>query len=132
MTNQISGNPDPSRRPINTALFSDLTTKTVVSVTNPDGVSAWDGENDALVTFSGELTTVEYVACRRRLRCNADREALEVSAQNAITAHNNFLAIASPTNAQILAELRLLARVDKGLIKQQVPDLALLDPTPNA
>ena len=128
MTNQISGYPDPSRvggLSAGTTLFSDLTSKAVTD-------AVFDGENDAVVTFDAELTTVEYVACRRRLICNADREALEVSAQNAIGAHNNFLAIASPTNAQILAELRLLARVDKGLIKQQVPDLALLDATPNA
>lgn len=123
--NTVQEFPDPSRT-INSNLFSDLTTAVV---TNID----WQqpGESDVIYTFDRALTDQEWVACRRRLRSPA-RETLEIQAQNAITSHNNFLAIASPTQAQTLAQVKVLCRVDKGLIKTEVPDLALLDPTPNA
>lgn len=119
--------PHPSRFDIvGPNMFADITPKEVVSI-------VWEqpGDTDAIFTFATELTDLEWVLCRRRLRSPA-REALELQAQNAIVSHNNFLALTNPTNAQVVAHVKLLSRVDKGLIKTEIPDLALLDGNPNA
>lgn len=131
MPNQIVGYPDPSRV-VGSALFSSLTSATVLTSTNPNASTPWDGENDMVVTFSANLTNSEYVACRRRLIRTTEREDLEVSAQTALTTINTYLALADPTAAETTAQVKALGRVYKGLIKMVVPDLASMDSNPGA
>lgn len=120
-------------REITTTSFTDLTTKTVVSIgsASPGPVDSWDGENDMVVTFSEDLTQAEHDAIRRRMRTTPEEEALEIKAEQAIAAINTYLAITTPTNAQVVAQVKLLSRVCKNLIKMAVQDEAV-DPTPDA
>ena len=46
-----------------------------------------------------------------------NREDLETKARNALQANQTFLAIGSPTNAQTLAQVRLLTRETSALIR---------------
>lgn len=51
------------------------------------------------------------------VRTPTNRETLETRARAALTANASYLAIASPTNAQNLAQIRLLTRECNGLIR---------------
>jgi hypothetical protein len=57
---------------------------------------------------------------------DANRATLEQRAANALAANNAFLALASPTNAQTLAQVKVLTRECSGLIRLA---LGLLDTT---
>ena len=46
-------------------------------------------------------------------------------ARNALTTNNTFLALGSPTNADVLAQVRALTRQNNGLIKQMLGDTDL-------
>lgn len=53
----------------------------------------------------------------------ANRLAIVVAARNALQANRDFLAIGSPTNAQVLAQVRALTRQCNGLIRLALGDL---------
>jgi hypothetical protein len=48
---------------------------------------------------------------------DATRDSIETKARSALTANQTFLDLASPTNAQIVAQVRSLTRQANGLIK---------------
>ena len=52
-----------------------------------------------------------------------NREAIEAKAKAAITANNNFLALSSPTNAQTLAQVKVLTRENTALIRLVLGEL---------
>lgn len=121
MANSVSVWPG---REITVDSFTDITTKAVTTI-------EWDGENNMTVTFAEELTTDEYRRIRRRIRTSPEREAIEYQADQAIGTINTFLQLSSPTNAQVVAYVKLLGRVDKALIKLNIEDTPG-DPLPNA
>lgn len=102
---------------ITEASFSDLFPNAVESI-------EWDGENNMRVTFEGDLTTNQQYQARRRIRTTVEMENLEKQAINAYSSINTYLAIASPTNAQVAAQVRLQAQVVQGLVKLTFPDAA--------
>lgn len=52
-----------------------------------------------------------------------NRQELLTKARTALTANANFLALASPTNAQVLAQVKMLTREATALIKLELNDL---------
>lgn len=113
-----------ANREINEQSFTDLFPNAVEKIepmwVNPDG--SWG--DDLLVTFAGELTSNQIYLARRRMRTTPEMENLE---KQGVTAYGNittFLAIASPTNAQVVAQVKLQAQVIQGLLKLTFPDAA--------
>lgn len=61
---------------------------------------------------------------RAQAQTEATNEAdLMAKARNAITGNKNFLAIASPTNAQTVAQVKALTRQMNAMIRLEVRDL---------
>lgn len=58
----------------------------------------------------------------------ATQTTLEGNARNAYTANRNFLAVASPTNAQVVAQVRALTRQQNAVIRLLVARDLLTDP----
>lgn len=104
-------------REITETSFTDITTTAVTSI-------EWDGQNDMTVTFAADLTDNEHYKARRRVRTTAEEEAREVQAVTAYSNITNWNAITSPTNAQVVAQVRALGNVVKGLIEYQFQDAA--------
>ena len=97
--------------------FADIIPNAVESI-------VWDGENNLLVTFEGDLTTNQQYQARRRIRTTTEMENLEKQAINAYSSINTYLALAAPNNTQVVAEVRLLSQVVQGLVKLTFPDAA--------
>ena len=79
--------------------------------------------------MSRAFTAAENAAADADAAAVRDRTngmALRVKAQNAIAANDAYLAIVSPTNAQVVAQLNKVTRQDTALIRLV---LGLLDST---
>ena len=74
-------------------------------------------ERDALAAFHTVREDIET-----GLRTN--QTTVEDKARQALAANATFLALQNPTNAQILAQVRLLTREANGLIRLQLDELA--------
>lgn len=112
---------DYLRRPWAEVDLSDLTTKQVTD-------SGWDAEGRWFVQFAVNLTAAEVEAVQRRLGTASTAE--ETLQERAWTATQNLLAfesLASPTNAQTLAVVRLLCRAVRALIRLQLRRLDSAD-----
>lgn len=98
-------------RPITTDMFADITTAPVLTMTWGAGVLAVD--------FDGDLTAAEIDAVVRRIVCrNLNEETLQNQALQALQNNRDFLAITTPTNAQVLAQVKALSRQNNGIIRQ--------------
>ena len=60
---------------------------------------------------------------------DSNREAIKTKALTAITANNNFLAITSPTNAQTLAQVKVLTRENTAIIRLLLNELSTQEGT---
>lgn len=83
-----------------------------MAITRTDRNQIW--ANGSLV--SEEVVQVDITA-------DATRKDLLTKAANALTANATFQAIGSPTNAQVLAQVRLLTRQVNALIRLAREDL---------
>lgn len=100
-------------------LFTDITSVAVSNMRWQDGVLE--------VTFDGDLTEAQVLAVQARMESrNANEETLRAQALQALTTNRTFLDLASPTNAQTLAQVKALTRQSTGVIRQV---LGLLDGT---
>lgn len=78
------------------------------------------GTNDSSVYvfhFDSDLTQSEQDAVRLRLRTSANEEAIYGKALAALAVNSTFLGIASPTNAQTLAQVKRLTQECNSLIR---------------
>lgn len=97
---------------------------TVVELSNPDairlrdGTGRWDPVTRAVVDRPASELTAEQ-----------NRQTISDRAVTALTANTTYLAIASPSNAQNLAQIRLLTRETTGLIRLLLDQLDTLDGT---
>jgi hypothetical protein len=84
---------------------------------------------DGLVTINRAMTADEIAAetaAEAATSAAVNADALRAKAQQALTANATFQALASPTNAQVLAQVQLLTKECNGLIRLA---LSLLDST---
>lgn len=84
-----------------------------------------DEWGDPHLVFEVTLTQQQIDAIINRLNSsNTNEEQLRDQAESAITQINDYLALTSPTNAQVAAQVRLLSQAVRGLIKLELRDLA--------
>ena len=76
------------------------------------------------VEFAGDLTPAEVVQAEQRIQSrNGNELTLRMQARTALQNNRDFLAIASPTNAQTLAQVRALSRQNNGAIRMLLGQL---------
>ena len=104
----VTGSP---KREVDFDSFADLTPTAVASIGwGPDGVLQ--------VEFASDLTVLEVAAVQRRIASrNANEEELRRLAEVALVNNRDFLAIASPTQVQTLAQVKALTRQNNGVIR---------------
>lgn len=94
------------RRPLDWAMFADITAVQVVKLVASE------------IVFDGWLSPDEIAKVRIRLMTADDStEQTVLKAWTAISNNNDFLAIASPTSAQAIAQVQALTRQMNALIK---------------
>lgn len=90
-------------RPLTLADFAGLSAPATAIGTNDNG--------DFTVTFDGDLTPLEQAFVRRRVQSlSTAAEAIREAAENAVANNQAFLALTTPTNAQVVAQVRDLTR----------------------
>ena len=108
-------------RPVDFDTFTDLT---------PIPVSAidWVGDGDLAVTFESDLSPALASMVQQRIESrNGNEETLRNQAIVAMQGNRDFLNIAgTPTNAQVLAQVKALTRQNNGVMRML---LGLLDGT---
>lgn len=98
------------RRDVDISDFTDITTVTVMSV-------EWAGSQLA-VNFAADLDAATVARVIRRIESrNANEETLRGQAEQALLTNRTFLDIATPTNAQTLAQVKALTRQSNGVIR---------------
>jgi hypothetical protein len=108
------------------ASLADITDKAILD----RGWGDAEGDDPApfFVQFAVNLTADEEAAVRRRLTtANSVEETLHGRALAAYQDLQAFENLATPTNAQILAAVRLLCKVARGLIRLQLRRLDATD-----
>ena len=102
-------------RGVNYDTFTDLTPIAVVA----DSIQ-WVGEGILSVEFASDLTPAVVQAVQQRMESrNANEETLRNQAITAMQGNRDFLNIAgTPTNAQVLAQVKALTRQNNGIIRQ--------------
>ena len=92
--------------------FTDITTVPVVSVD-------WVEDGQLQITFASDLTPAEALAVKVRAESrNANEEILRTQAYTALQTNRDFLNIpGTPTQAQVLAQVRALTRQNNGVIR---------------
>jgi hypothetical protein len=106
------------RRPVTLDLFDQITAEPW-TFDWPDGVFT--------ITFAAVLDPATSEACIVRCESiNTNDATLRQQASTALQANRDFLAIAAPTQAQALAQIKALTRQNNGLIRHM---LGLLDGT---
>ena len=95
----------------------------------------WDDASRTYFTYNAAgvqtsatpYTTAENAAADRRATAaleTTNATSLRDKARTALTGNNTFLGIASPTNAQVSAQVKALTRQVNALIKLEVGDLS--------
>lgn len=79
-------------------------------------------EGDEIVTYSREdvldATAPQIEVARRPMPpADVNRRTIESQGAAALTVNQTYLAVASPTNTQNLAQIRALTRQNQGLIR---------------
>lgn len=95
--------------------------------TNPRVVTLWDAAGAILPGYPRNYTAAEVAATDARIAAETietNRAALIAKARAAQTTNATFLAINSPTTAQLQAQSKALTRQTNALIKLAVGDLA--------
>jgi len=110
----VTGSP---KREVDSDSFADLTPTTVLGIDwGPDGVLE--------VEFMSDLTALEVAAVQRRMASrNVNEETLQEQALQALQNNRDFLAIGTPTNAQVLAQVKALSRQMNGAIRMLLGQL---------
>lgn len=67
--------------------------------------------------FDGDLTQAEIDAVKQRLGTTQNEESLRVKARAALQTNSDFLAVASPSNAAVVAQVKALTRQNSTLIR---------------
>ena len=100
-----------AKRAVDFDTFTDITPTPVLGIDwGPDGVLE--------VEFASDLTPLEVAAVQRRIASrNANEEELRRLAEVALVNNRDFLAIASPTQVQTLAQVKALSRQNNGVIR---------------
>jgi hypothetical protein len=115
----VTGTPPDQRDggPLTDASFADITP---VPVINMD----W-GYGKLSVEFESDLSLETQVAVKRRIDSrNANEEQIRAQAYQAFINNRQFLAIAgTPTNAQVLAQVRALTRQANGGFRVMLSEL---------
>lgn len=121
--------PDPSFPPFGENLYDAEGNPMVV----------WDFTNNLRVEYNSDGTTTSRPFTDEELAMVADkqaatqavdnREALLVKAAQALTNNATFLAIASPTQAQAVTQVKALTRQVNALIRMQLGDTADISDT---
>jgi hypothetical protein len=103
---------------------SDLTAKEVTE----RGWHEDEGEEHYVVRFAVNLSAAEEAAIRRRLTTSGQvEEDLQARAVEAYQGLQAFENVATPTNAQVVAAVRLLCKVARALIRLQLRQLDAAD-----
>lgn len=104
--------------------LSDLTAKEIID----RGWRMVDGDEVYTVQYAVNLTATEEAAVRRRLTTGGDvEETLSARAVDAYQSLAAFENLATPTNAQVVAAVRLLCKVARALIRLQLRQLDSAD-----
>ena len=105
-------------REISPSTFIDLTTVPVLHIT-------WDPITYLAVEFDGNLTAAEVLAIQQRIESsNANEETLRNQAITAMQGNRDFLNIVgTPTNAQVLVQVKALSRQSNGVIRMLLGQL---------
>jgi hypothetical protein len=69
----------------------------------------------------------DATGAQRTIYANPNEETLRTQARQAMDANRTFLALASPTNAQTLAQVKALTRQVQALIRFTLDDLSGTD-----
>lgn len=80
--------------------------------------TAWNSagvQTEQRAYTADENTRADAEALKQSAEANSD--SLKSKARSAVTNNNTFLAIASPTNAQVVAQVKALTRQNNALIK---------------
>lgn len=94
------------RRNLDWTMFTDITDTEIVKL------------NASGIVFNGWLSPTQIARIRIRLMTTDDAaEQTVLNAATAIANNNDFLGLASPTNAQAVAEVQALARQMNAVIK---------------
>lgn len=104
----------PPPRDVTTLTFTDLTPVAVVGYPVGDGGDLPFGQH---IEFASDLDPQTYRLVKLRAQADTNTAAMQDKAFTAITANNNFLALTSPTNAQVLAQVQRLTRECTALIR---------------
>jgi hypothetical protein len=98
-----------------------------------DDLSTYTTWNDAGAVVEQRPYTAEETAIAAALAAatttDTNRSTIEQRAQQALAANETFLALASPTNAQNAAQIKLLTRECQGLIRLAIKALDSLNGT---
>lgn len=112
----VSGVP---QRPVGDGDFADLTSAAVVGMRWVDG---W-----LELEFASDLAPAVVSAIVQRMGSrNANEETLRNQGLQALQNNRDFLAVVTPTQAQVLAQVRALTKQSNGVIRQL---LGILDGT---
>lgn len=107
--------------------YADLADLTAKEITER-GWRYIDGDEFYVVRFAVNLSAAEEAAIRRRLSTSGQvEEDLQARAVAAYTDLQAFEALTTPTNAQVVAVVRLLCKVARGLIRLQLRQLDATD-----
>lgn len=111
-------------RPIDVNSFADILPNNPVEQINwPVDPNTMQPVSNMIVTFGGAaLTTTQRYEAIRRMRCTPAQEAREkaaVGAYNAMTTYVNLTR--TPTNGEVIDEVKLLSQVVRELVKQAFP-----------
>jgi hypothetical protein len=98
-------------RPITLDMFADITPAAISSMTWQAGYLE--------VAFVSDLTPAEVLAVQQRMESrNANEETLRSQALTALQSNRDFIDLAPPTNAQVVAQVKALSRQNNGIIRQ--------------
>lgn len=106
---------DRLARPVDTATFTDITTKACTSV-------GWDADGKLAVQFAVNLTADE--TRQVRVRCLTADAAAETLLRGVVTAYTTnaaYLALSAPTAAQTAAHVGVLTRQVQLLLRALAP-----------
>lgn len=101
----------PPPRDPGTLDYSDITTTPFLGATVSTEDSAY------VLEFDGDLTPSQVRRVILRALSTATEQQIQDAALRAFAANKAFLALNPPTNAQILAQVRLLTREVNGLLR---------------
>lgn len=100
-------------RPLDEIMFADITAAAVTFAPTSDGGATATFADDASPLTADQIAHVRI----RMMTADSTEEQRFILAWNAISANQTFLAIASPTNAQAVAQVQALTRQMDALIK---------------